>query len=225
LQIFLRKRSKPWATKKMPVACGGALREPRLLAAVHRQPPHQNPAAHGRQPNCPERISELHQPYFFLVFLFFPPVFFFEPDFWESDLFLPPDFLAADFFLELLDWLTELDGLSEPPDWAAELDGLSEPPDWAAELDLFLLPLFLRGFSTAGLSVLLGGAPPPPTCCVGGAGFTKEGRIERESTALPVPPALVAVIETLKFPDALGVPLIIPLVAFSVRPGGSPVTP
>jgi hypothetical protein len=40
------------------------------------------------------------------------------------------------------------------------------------------------------------------------------------SVALPVPPALLALIVELKVPVALGVPLIAPVPAFTLRPAG-----
>ena len=43
------------------------------------------------------------------------------------------------------------------------------------------------------------------------------------SVALPVPPALVALIVTLYVPAVVGVPEITPVVVFTVNPPGSPV--
>jgi hypothetical protein len=43
--------------------------------------------------------------------------------------------------------------------------------------------------------------------------------------ALPAPPALVALRDTVEVPAAVGVPEINPVVLFSVRPAGSPVAP
>jgi hypothetical protein len=47
--------------------------------------------------------------------------------------------------------------------------------------------------------------------------------IVRVSVALPVPPALVALIVTLYVPVVVGVPEITPVVVFTLRPAGSPV--
>ena len=47
--------------------------------------------------------------------------------------------------------------------------------------------------------------------------------IVKVSVALPVPPALVALIVTLYVPAALGVPEITPVFVFTDRPAGSPV--
>ena len=47
--------------------------------------------------------------------------------------------------------------------------------------------------------------------------------IVKVSVALPVPPALVALIVTLYVPAVVGVPEISPLVVFTVKPAGSPV--
>ena len=43
------------------------------------------------------------------------------------------------------------------------------------------------------------------------------------SVALPVPPALVALIVTVYVPAVVGVPEITPVVVFTVNPPGSPV--
>jgi hypothetical protein len=43
------------------------------------------------------------------------------------------------------------------------------------------------------------------------------------SVALPVPPALVALIVTVYVPAVVGVPEISPVVVFTVKPAGSPV--
>ena len=43
------------------------------------------------------------------------------------------------------------------------------------------------------------------------------------SVALPVPPALVALMVTLYVPAVVGVPEINPVLVFTVRPAGSPV--
>jgi len=47
--------------------------------------------------------------------------------------------------------------------------------------------------------------------------------IVKVSVALPVPPALVALIVTLYVPAVVGVPEITPVVVFTVNPPGSPV--
>ena len=47
--------------------------------------------------------------------------------------------------------------------------------------------------------------------------------IVKVSVALPVPPALLALIVTLYVPAVVGVPEISPLVVFTVKPAGSPV--
>ena len=49
------------------------------------------------------------------------------------------------------------------------------------------------------------------------------GLIVKVSVALPVPPALVALIVTLYVPAVVGVPEITPVVVFTVNPPGSPV--
>lgn len=72
---------------------------------------------------------------------YFPPFFFFPPDFLLSDFFFPPDFLASDFFFLPLDFLAS--------------DFLFEPPDLFAEADFPFPPFFLDFSTTAGL-------PPPP---------------------------------------------------------------
>ena len=43
------------------------------------------------------------------------------------------------------------------------------------------------------------------------------------SVALPVPPALVALMATLYVPAVVGVPEINPVLVFTVKPAGSPV--
>jgi hypothetical protein len=43
------------------------------------------------------------------------------------------------------------------------------------------------------------------------------------SVALPVPPALVALIVTLNVPAVVGVPEINPVLVFTLRPAGNPV--
>jgi hypothetical protein len=47
--------------------------------------------------------------------------------------------------------------------------------------------------------------------------------IVKVSVALPVPPALVALIVTLYVPAVVGVPEINPVLVLTVKPGGSPV--
>jgi hypothetical protein len=47
--------------------------------------------------------------------------------------------------------------------------------------------------------------------------------IVKVNVALPVPPALVALIVTLYVPAVVGVPEITPVVVFTLRPAGSPV--
>jgi hypothetical protein len=47
--------------------------------------------------------------------------------------------------------------------------------------------------------------------------------IVKVSVALPVPPALVALIVTLYVPAVVGVPEINPVLVFTVKPAGSPV--
>jgi len=49
------------------------------------------------------------------------------------------------------------------------------------------------------------------------------GLIVKVSVALPVPPALVALMVTLYVPGVVGVPEISPVVVFTVKPAGSPV--
>ena len=49
------------------------------------------------------------------------------------------------------------------------------------------------------------------------------GLIVKVNVALPVPPALVALIVTLYVPAVVGVPEITPVVVFTVNPPGSPV--
>ena len=49
------------------------------------------------------------------------------------------------------------------------------------------------------------------------------GLIVKVSVALPVPPALVALMVTVYVPAVVGVPEIIPLLVFTLRPAGSPV--
>jgi hypothetical protein len=65
-----------------------------------------------------------------------------------------------------------------------------------------------------------------PTCPVvvrelvmtGGAGLMVKVKV-----ALPVPPALVALIVTLDVPAVVGVPEINPVLVFTVKPAGNPV--
>ena len=45
------------------------------------------------------------------------------------------------------------------------------------------------------------------------------------SVALPVPPALVALIVTVYVPAIVGVPEIKPVLVFTLKPGGKPVAP
>ena len=47
----------------------------------------------------------------------------------------------------------------------------------------------------------------------------------RVSVALPVPPALVALMVTLYVPAVVGVPEISPVLVLTVKPAGSPVAP
>ena len=47
--------------------------------------------------------------------------------------------------------------------------------------------------------------------------------IVKVSVALPVPPALVALMVTLYVPAVVGVPEINPVLVFTVKPAGSPV--
>jgi hypothetical protein len=49
------------------------------------------------------------------------------------------------------------------------------------------------------------------------------GLIVMTSVALPVPPALVALIVTLDVPVVVGVPEINPVLVFTDKPAGSPV--
>jgi hypothetical protein len=49
------------------------------------------------------------------------------------------------------------------------------------------------------------------------------GLIVMTSVALPVPPALVALMVTLYVPAVVGVPEINPVLVFTVKPAGSPV--
>jgi hypothetical protein len=49
------------------------------------------------------------------------------------------------------------------------------------------------------------------------------GLTVKVSVALPVPPALVALMVIVYVPAVVGVPEIIPLVVFTLRPAGSPV--
>src|SRR5438128_8843009 len=49
------------------------------------------------------------------------------------------------------------------------------------------------------------------------------GAMLRTSVALPVPPALVALMVTLKFPFVVGVPVIAPVLVFTLSPEGNPV--
>ena len=51
------------------------------------------------------------------------------------------------------------------------------------------------------------------------------GLIVIVKVALPVPPALVALIVTVNVPEAVGVPEIAPVDVFTVKPAGSPVAP
>jgi len=52
----------------------------------------------------------------------------------------------------------------------------------------------------------------------GGAGLTVKVNV-----ALPVPPALVALMVTVYVPAVVGIPEITPVLVFTDRPGGSPV--
>ena len=54
-------------------------------------------------------------------------------------------------------------------------------------------------------------------------GATAAGLMVVVSVADPVPIELVALIVTVLFPAAVGVPLITPVVVFTVKPAGSPV--
>ena len=47
--------------------------------------------------------------------------------------------------------------------------------------------------------------------------------IVKVSVALPVPPALVALIVTLYVPAVVGVPEIKPVLVFTLRPAGNPL--
>jgi hypothetical protein len=49
------------------------------------------------------------------------------------------------------------------------------------------------------------------------------GLIVKVSVAVPVPPALVALMVTVYVPAVVGVPEIMPLLVFTLRPAGSPV--
>jgi hypothetical protein len=49
------------------------------------------------------------------------------------------------------------------------------------------------------------------------------GLIVKVNVALPVPPALVALIVTLYVPAVVGVPEIKPVLVFTVKPDGRPV--
>ena len=49
------------------------------------------------------------------------------------------------------------------------------------------------------------------------------GLIVKVNVALPVPPALVALIVTVYVPAVVGVPEIRPVVVFTVKPAGNPV--
>jgi hypothetical protein len=49
------------------------------------------------------------------------------------------------------------------------------------------------------------------------------GLMVKVSVALPVPPALVALMVTLYVPAVVGVPEINPVLVFTVNPAGSPV--
>ena len=49
------------------------------------------------------------------------------------------------------------------------------------------------------------------------------GRIVTVRMALPVPPALLALIVTLAVPVVVGVPLITPVDVFTLKPAGNPV--
>ena len=51
------------------------------------------------------------------------------------------------------------------------------------------------------------------------------GLIVRARVAVPVPPALVAPMVTLKLPVAVGVPVMAPVVVFTESPAGRPVAP
>jgi hypothetical protein len=49
------------------------------------------------------------------------------------------------------------------------------------------------------------------------------GLIVKVNVALPVPPALVALMVTLYVPAVVGVPEIKPVLVFTVKPAGNPV--
>ncbi len=55
----------------------------------------------------------------------------------------------------------------------------------------------------------------------GGAG----GLMVIVKVAVPVPPEFVALIVTVKVPEAVGVPEISPVEVFTVKPAGKPVAP
>jgi hypothetical protein len=51
------------------------------------------------------------------------------------------------------------------------------------------------------------------------------GLMVKVNVALPVPPALVALIVTLYVPAVVGVPEITPVLVFTLKPAGSPLAP
>ena len=55
----------------------------------------------------------------------------------------------------------------------------------------------------------------------GGAG----GLIVIVNVALPVPPAFVALMVTVRVPELVGVPEMRPVDVFTVKPAGSPIAP
>ena len=56
-------------------------------------------------------------------------------------------------------------------------------------------------------------------------GAATAGFIVRIKVALPVPPALVALMVTLLVPAAVGVPVIAPVPVLMLKPAGRPVAP
>jgi hypothetical protein len=51
------------------------------------------------------------------------------------------------------------------------------------------------------------------------------GLMVKVNVALPVPPALVALIVTLYVPAVVGAPEITPVLVFTLKPAGSPLAP